>query len=322
MRYCCSLVVITSLFLTLAGTQAGYGQSAETTPAPDTSVKQVAPRTVSKLMAATIVSVTPATNIIRLRETETGTEITALLDADSRLTRKNGPAALNGFTTGEKVMARMVMRASLSPRADATVRDIWDESSYAAERRIRTEISVGKVVANTASALEVQQAKGGALVHFRVSGKTKFLKEGREVTAAAFPVGASVAVKPRGLPTGGVMASMVGENADALNQTHRDGLIIWQGTIASVDPVARQITLSRDDGATRIIVLTDTTTIRKGRRDVKLGGLAAGDYVKAHLIKGVTPGGFRSADQISVPLTVPVKKNTESGRAATAPKGG
>jgi hypothetical protein len=257
--------------------------------------------------------------MLRLRETETGTEIVALLDADSRLTRRNGPAILSGFTVGEKVMTRLIMRSSISPKADATVRDIWDESSYAAERRVRTEISVGKVIANTASALEVQQAKGGELVHFRVSGKTKFLKEGREVTAAAFPVGATVAVKPRGLPTGGVMASMVGENADTLNQTHLDGLIIWQGTVTSVDPVARQITLSRDDGATRIVLLTDTTTIRKRRRDIKLAGLAAGDYVKVHLIKGITPAGFRTADQISVPTTPPAKKGATAGQGTTAP---
>jgi hypothetical protein len=259
--------------------------------------------------------------MLRLREAETGTEITALLDADSRLTRKNGPAALTGFTTGERVMARLVMRASISPKADATVRDIWDESSYAAERKIRTEISVGKVVANTASALEVQQAGGGELVHFRVSAKTRFLKEGRDVTAAAFPVGAAAAVKPRGLPTGGVMASIVGESADALNQAHLDGLISWQGTIASVDPVARQITLSRDDGVTRVVLMTDTTSIRKRRRDVKLSGLTAGDYVKVHLIKGVTPQGFRTADQISVPTTLPSKKQPAPslpGRATTA----
>jgi hypothetical protein len=117
-------------------------------------------------MAATVVSVTPAANMLRLRETETGMEIAALLDADSRLTRKNGPAPLSGFTAGDKVMARLVMRASISPKADATVRDIWDEASYAAERKIRTEISVGKVLANTASALEVQQNQGASLSIF------------------------------------------------------------------------------------------------------------------------------------------------------------
>lgn len=312
MRFFSSLSVAASLFLALTSAPIVYGQATpQVAPAaePAKTIKSTS-RSASKLMAATIVSVTPTANMLRLRETETGTEILALLDSDSRLTRKNGPAALTGFTAGEKVMARLMMQPSISPKADATVRDIWDESSYAAERKVRTEISVGKVVANMASALEVQQT-GGELVHFRVSAKTKFFKDGKGVTAAAFPVGATVAVKPRGLPTGGVMASLVGENADALNQTHLDSLINWQGTLTSVDPVARQITLRRDDKATRVVLLTDTTTIRKRRKEVKLTGLAAGDYVKVHLINGVTPGGFRTADQISVSAVPPERTKPE-----------
>jgi hypothetical protein len=300
-------VVATSLFLMSIGAPIAFGQSSPPAPAPDPPAAKPTPRTASKLMAATIVSVSPETNMLHLRETETGKEIAALLDSDSRLTKKNGPAILTGFTKGEKVMARLMMQVSLSPKADATVRDIWDESSYSAERKVRTEITVGKVVANTASALEVQQTKG-ELIHFRVSAKTKFLKEGKDVTAAAFPVGSNVAVKPRGLPTGGVMASMVGESADALNQTHLDGLILWQGMISSIDPVSWHITLLRDDNATRIVVVNDTTSIRKRRKEIKLGGLATGDYVKVHLIKGITKDGFRTADQISVPTTPPEKK--------------
>ena len=266
----------------------------------------------SQVMPATILRVIPGTNTLWLRETDTGTEIVALLDADSRLTKKNAPATLSQFIPEEHVMVRLTMQPSIAPKGD--------ESSYAAERRIRTDISVGKVVTNTASALEVQLTDGGERVHFRVSSKTKFLKDGKETTAAAFPVGATVAVKPRALPTGGIMASMVGESAAILNQMHLDGLITWQGSLASVDRVARQVTLTRDDGASRVVLLTGTTTIHKQRKEAKIEDLVSGDHVKIHLIKGVTPTGFRTADQITVSTTASVPTKKESARTGNSPR--
>ncbi len=309
------------LFLLVAEASLAYGQTPIPPVAPPENraaevgtvigkARATVARGASQVIPATILSVTPGTNTLRLRDTGTGAEIVALLDADSRLTRKNALAALAQFIAGDHVMVRLTMQPSIAPKADATVRDLWDESSYAAERKIRTEISVGKVVTNTASALEVQLIEGGERVHFRVSSKTKFLKAGQETTAGAFPVGATVAVKPRALPTGGIMASLVGESAAILTRMHLDGLISWQGTLASVDRVARQVTLTRDDGASRVVLLTDTTTIRKQRKQARIEDLVSGDHVKIHLIKGVTPMGFRTADQITVSTTAsaPTKK--------------
>ncbi|MBC8102855.1 MAG: hypothetical protein H7Z41_09735 [Cytophagales bacterium] len=328
----CGSRSVASLFLLLIGAHCAWGQGTSPAPLPppleslsksaaEAAKRSGAPgaapkstsasrRSPTRTLSATVVRVGLAENTLLLREIGTGTEFAALLDADSRLVRRNGSAALSAFTAGETVMARLLLRPSLAPKADATVRDLWDESSYAAEQQIRTKISVGKIVANTASALEVRLAPGGELVHFRVSAKTRFLKEAHDVTAASFPVGAVVAIKPRSLPTGGIMAAIVGESEDAVNWAHRDTLITWQGSIVSVDPVAQQITLKREDGATRIVSLSSLTQIRKNRRDIRPAGLQAGDYVRLHLVKGVTTQGFRAADQVSVTVEKPEKADS------------
>lgn len=262
---------------------------------------------------------------------------TGLLTPQTSLSHGGASATVDAFVPGEPISVRLQGGARQSPGqpiyADAIVLSLSDASLVASAPASgsgsRAQILAGTVAANTGAWLDVRVPLGtpppfsgpvypndagsaslpppsaaagpAQVVRFRITAKTQFYKDGHLTSAAAYPPGSPVAVKPRALPRGERMAVLVAENAALVAAYYRDSLTLWRGQIAAVNPAAGTLLLARDDGAQRTISVDALTAIHKQRHAVGLAALAAGDPVSVHLRKGaIAPPGYRVASQVIV----------------------
>ena len=137
-------------------------------------------------------------------------------------------------------------------------------------------------------------------IFIKVVDKTMVRKGGALASIEAFSVGAPVAVKPRGLPSGDLMAAIVADTPAEIATAVLDGQVNWEGTLAEVNAERGAFVLRRVDGATRPIAVAPTARLRRGRATLTLRDLAPGTAVKVHLLRGADANGLRTADAVSV----------------------
>lgn len=190
-----------------------------------------------------------------LTPSEGGDPITASLTPKTKFFRPAARATNPGFVPGEQVVVRLEFAAGAAgPRA--TVVELWEPAMYEEQSRRRKEMTAG-IVRQTLTPgsrdgfLLVEDAEGGSPITFRVTEKTMFRKGGVAVPPSAYPPGASAVVKPRALPSGGVMASVVAESEEAAEQAYKDTLMsctVWpsspiSGRRARIAPSSVGVTL-------------------------------------------------------------------------------
>ena len=125
-------------------------------------------------------------------------------------------------------------------------------------------------------------------------------KSGALASIEVFAVGAPVAVKPRGLPSGDLMAAIVADTPADIATAGLDGQVNWEGTLAEVNAERGALVLRRGDGASRPIAVAPTARLRRGRATLTLRDLLPGTRVKVHLLRGADANGLRTADAVSV----------------------
>jgi hypothetical protein len=263
-------------------------------------------RATTRTLAATVLTVDPAAGTVHLALTD-GSAAAARISDRSRFVKKSKEVRPQDFKPNEKVMARLSFRAG----GEVWLQDLRDAESHEAYTRDRRETCTGMVAANTGNRLDVRRADGSVLV-FRVTDKTLVRKGGALSALSAYPAGAAVAVKPRSLPSGDVMASIVAETGAEVAAAHLDGLVNWEGVVESVDAEKGHLALRRDDGVRRAFVVAPTARLRRGRSTVALKDLTPGAAVKVHLLRGADANGLRTADALSVVVPKePKKKEAE-----------
>lgn len=278
---------------------------AQAPPAPATSpVPAARSRASTRTLAATVLVIDPPTESVRLALAD-GTTVAALLKDTSRFYKRSKIARIIDFVPNEKVTARLSFR----PGGEVWVSQLFDAPSYAAYTRDRREVCVGIVAANTGNRLDVKRADGTILA-FRVTDKSQVRKAGALSQIKAYPVGAAVAVQPRGLPSGEVMAAIVADTAVDVAAARLDGLVNWEGTLETVDPARSYLVLRRSDGVSRPIAVAPSARIRRGKATLTLAQLTPGTAVTIHLLRGADANGLRTSDSIRVVVpkaTAPTK---------------
>ena len=223
-------------------------------------------------------------------------EIFARADDLSEIFKEGKPAKLADFAVGDRVTARV----TLKPGATAgSLKSLFDEKTSASQAKQKVEEVEGKVVTCSLTNVDVKLADGSVKT-YRINARTIFLKDGKPAASTDFKPGDPVAVRPRGLPTGTVQAVVVADKKSALETAHQDGLATWAGVVEKWDDGA--LVVKRTDGATRAVVLTETTTVTKGKLTLTKTDLKEGVKVKVHLVKGPPDAkGRRTADKITLP---------------------
>lgn len=250
-------------------------------------------RSSTRTLPATVLSVDVATGVFQLALD--GKTTTARVLDTSHFTKNNKPARVQDFAPNEKVVARLSFRVG----GDVWLRDLWDSASHSAYTRDRRAICVGVVAANKPNRLDVRRADGSRIA-FRVTDKTQVRRGGALGQISTYTVGAAVAVQPRALPAGEVMASIVAETKADIAAAHLDGLVNWKGTVDSVDTESGRLVLRRQDGVRRSIIVAPTARLRRGRATVTLKDLAPDTQIEIHLLRGADVGGQRTADAVTV----------------------
>jgi len=278
------------------------GASADSPPGAP-AVTPAVSRATTRTIPAVLVAVDAERKTLRLRpmDSAAGSDMLVAIDPECEYTRKGAASALTAFAPGERVVARLSFRTS--PQEVVILRELWDERSYLSERQTRTELCVGKIASGTPSAITVRRERDGTLVAFRVTEKTRILKYDKPAPLEAFPVGEKVVVKPRALPGGGVMAAIVGGTLAEVTSAHLDTLVRWEGVIHAVDPGAADgptVTLLRNDGATRRVLLAPGASLKQGRKALSPATLPVGGAARVHLVRGGEKAGLRFADEITI----------------------
>ncbi len=289
-------------------------------------------RSATRTVRAVVVFVDMAAHTLQLREEGAGGSDTAgrtftvFADPGARYRRNNGEVGggLSDFRTGDGVAARVTFRAAAASAGDKTeeiglLRALWDTKSYEAENRARREICAGTVTSwgRLGDTLTVCRAVDGEAVAFHVTAKSVIYRGGVATLPSAYPVGATIAVKPRALPSGALMAAIVAETERDALALYGDGLRTWAGEVAALDEQAGTLTLRRDDGAVRTVSLVSLGVIKRGRAQVLPPRAVVGLNVRVHLQKETERNGLRVADAVTVP-TRTVKKTAPGGDPESA----
>lgn len=274
------------------------------------------PATSTRTVEAVLLSWEKETKAVRLQPIEGGAgPIIAILDADCRFV--SGGRAVEGmadFSQGQRVVARLTARAAFG--GTVFLRTLWDAPSYAAEKERRTGICVGTVEAVTIGSIDVRRAVDEEVIAFRLSEKTLVFKNDAPAPFEAYPVGAAVAVKPRALPSGGLMASIIATSDAEVERAHLDTLTAWQGELLSIQPnIGNEpalLGIRRSDGALRKLYVSSSAAVKVAGKTITADRLPIGADLRLHLIKGQWKDGMRVADEVSVP-----KRRTKKGTSRT-----
>ncbi len=287
-----SLLLLMGFAAPFAGAQTTPGSP--TTAAPTAQPKQ--PRSSTKTINGTITAIDPAAKTLRLTPQEGGDPVVVLLREDSKFTKKSKAAQASDFAVNDKVVARLSFRAT---GGEVWLRNLWDEGSHQTYTREGREISVGTVAANTGDKLDIKRADG-SVISFRVTDKTRVRKNGAAAEIKAFASGAAVAVQPRRLPAGALMASLVADTAAEVTAARLDALANWGGVVESVDADKNTLTLKRSDGAIRTVTVASTARVARGNTSMPLKDLTPGTSVRVHLVKATATSGPRTTDRITI----------------------
>ena len=222
-------------------------------------------------------------------------EIFARADDLTEILKDGKPAKLSDFAEGDKVTARV----SLKPNATAgSLKSLFDEKTSVSQAKQKAGDAEGKVVVSSLTNIDLKLADGSVKT-YRVNARTIFVKADKPATSNDFKPGDSVAVRPRGLPTGTVQATIVADKLVGLETAHQDGLANWTATVEKWNDGA--LVVKRADGAVRSVLLTETTTITKGKNALTKTDLKEGVKLKLHLVKGAPDDkGRRTTDKITV----------------------
>ena len=281
------------------------------------------PRGERTTLFVVVTAVNKASATLTPEGTKDATPLVAVLTKQTKFHRVSNRTTPPGLVVGERNVVRVETFPTDKPTTNAPdargdnrtlVLEVWDVALYEEEQKRRKEVFAGVVretlPPGTPSGTLVLADKDGTQVSFRVTEKTMFRKGGMPVAPAAYPPGSLAVVKPRALPSGGVMASIVAETETVVEIHYKDTLSVWEGLVSRVDGPGGYLVLQRSDGAERRVNLPCppyAITDEKARKEDGVRRLYTLEElmnkpVKARLVRSErpAPNGARTAVEITV----------------------
>lgn len=288
-----SLTLCAALALSLP--IAARAQDPTDPPATKPTAKRPSSRAKVEVLRGTLSKIDVEKKFVTIKTAGSERDIFARADDLTEILKEGKPAKLSDFAEGDKVTARV----SLKPNATAgSLKSLFDEKTSVSQATQKAADAEGKVVVSSLTNIDIKLADGSVKT-YRVNARTLFVKADKPATTSDFKPGDAVAVRPRGLPTGTVQAVIVADKKAALETAHQDGLATWTAVVEKFDDGA--LVVKRADGAVRSVVLTESTTVSKGKNPLTKTDLKEGVKVKLHLVKGAPDDrGRRTTDKITL----------------------
>ena len=190
-------------------------------------------------------------------------------------------AEATGFKPGEAVTLKL---RKVRNKADYFVFELADTESYdwLTDLRKNPKIAVIKEMGEDVLTVTID----GTAAAYTVSDKTRWNRSGKEVSDTAFKAGDKVAIIPRALPGGAIMARVVADNLKDAELSKAEGAGILSGVFKSLDTAAQTFTLVMAGDETRVIPYNAETEVRLRTKTAKLSTLKAGQHITVHVSHG------------------------------------
>jgi hypothetical protein len=218
------------------------------------------------------------------------------------------------FIAGETLVVRTDLFGS-APSLQGLAREVWEIPLYEAEQRLRKDTVIGTVVqgltGNSLQGTLIVAREDGTRAVYRVTPKSRFCQGDVQVLPAVYQAGMPIAVKPRSLPGGGVMASIVAESQVGLDRAYRDTLTVWHGILERAEVGAFFLILRRDDGVRRKVRFPSVikiVTVAEEKKRIPDRVYQFSEIIEkpiiVHLVRGERPDpdGTRTATRIILNL--------------------
>lgn len=196
------------------------------------------------------------------------------LTEKTRCLRKRREARVDDFKPGDRVVLHVrKSRTVVTP----IVIELLDPESDQWQRSLR-----GRLISGTIAEIDEESlvlSVGADKIPFTVGAKARWVKSGKEASAADFKVGDSVVVSPRTLASGGFGAAVISDNKAGAIQGKERAARTVHGTIASIDAAAHTITLNTTAGDSRTFAFTASTAVGSTKRPLIPASLKVGQAV-------------------------------------------
>jgi hypothetical protein len=179
------------------------------------------------------------------------------------------------FKAGDAV----VVHIRHSRNGDAQAIELTDKTSWDWLDGIRHNVTTAKIKEIEDDALTVTIGAEALPLTFTVSDKTLWNKGGKEAKPADFKAGDNISIVPRSLPSGGIMASVVADNAQGAAIGKERKATSVHGVIQTLDSAMHTLTLKTEAGDTRILTYTETTEVHQNSKTLPLTSLKVGQSV-------------------------------------------
>lgn len=288
-----------ALLCALGSCPAGAKPAAPKAPPPVTHSKNVRP--------VTVVSVDEQAVHLTLAD---GTALDAELRPSSLFLKGGVAVRPTDFGAGTRAIIRTRTRAS---DGAVSVVLLSDAATAAAIDAYRRKPLAGRVKSQDDKywVIKPEGAADATPLTLHVTAKTAYRKNGAGADATAFPVGSSVTVITRGLPSGLLMASVISDStADAAKTQAALKPVILSGAAAEVQPDKGLLTIVPRSKPRQTIAVTDATRIKIRKEGATFGDVKIGMRVTARLSHEKDSAGHLIATSLSVydESVTPLKK--------------
>ena len=272
-----------SLFaLTLLLAYANFAQAQTAavpkTPKLRTKKSKSAAKKSANVKTGTIVGIDPNALTISIK-TATGETLAYHLGENTRYIKAKKESDADSFKSGDGVTLKL---RKVRNQADFYVFELADSESYDWLTDLRKTVKLATIKEIGDDTLTV--TIDGSEVVYTISDKTRWNRDGKEVTETAFKAGEQVAIIPRSLPSGNIMARVVADNQKNAELSKAEGAGILSGVFKSVDTQAKTITFVMDGDVTHAVLYGAETEIRLRTKQAKLSALKPGQRIAVHIL--------------------------------------
>jgi Cu/Ag efflux protein CusF len=214
-------------------------------------------------------------------------------------------AKLSDFKPGDTVVIHV--RKSRKDNS-YSITEIADPASWDWLTEMRRKLTTATITELDEESLAVTVGPDNLPLSYVVSEKTRWMRNGKEATAADFKAGEKVSIVPRALPSGNIMASVVSDTQEGAAQGKERKALSVHGVIKSLDPTAKKITLLTVAKDERTLRMADELEVHSGSKTLPLTALKTGQHINARV---------RHADMEEDTV---YRITLETGSRTTAPK--
>lgn len=194
--------------------------------------------------------------------------------------RSRNPEKIESFKPGDKIVLHLRKIRGENARS---VSEVTDAETWKWLTSIRKEIQSGLLKAITEDSIETLLTPENSPFTYSISDKTLYYRDGKSVSAKSFKAGDHIAILPRALPSGKVMARGVADTPSGAALLKERLKTTISGSLISIDSNTHKLKISTSSGDHRELSFADTVNIWIGTKPATFADLQPGNHLKLRI---------------------------------------